>query len=214
MNGKKWKNHLQICFIGCMIGILLMLTGCKTGTTAKVVDEESALAMLEALQSYEAQVDIVFHSNKGENTYCVNQRAKISGQYRMEILEPESFAGVLTISDGERVVQTDPTIGGEVEAKQTPVRDALLLYTFVEAYQSNEGSFSEGEGDTLVLQASYSGEHKKIASAQLTLAKGTGTPLSLEILDTEGKPSIHMSYQTFQMNPTLADEDFAITSQP
>ncbi len=214
MNGKKWKNHLQICLIGCIIGILLMLTGCKTGTTAKVVDEESALAMLEALQSYEAQVDIVFHSNKGENTYRVNQRAKISGQYRMEILEPESFAGVLTISDGERVVQTDPTIGGEIEAKQTPVRDALLLYTFVEAYQSNEGSFSEGEGDTLVLQASYSGEHKKIASAQLTLAKGTGTPLSLEILDTEGKPSIHMSYQTFQMNPTLADEDFAITSQP
>lgn len=213
MIGKKWKNCLQNCFIGCMIGVLLMLTGCN-GSQTNVSDEESALTMLENLQSYEAQIDVIFYSNKGENTYRVNQRAKISGQYRMEILEPESFAGVLTISDGQRIIQTDPTIGGEVEAKQTPVRDALLLYTFLDAYHSEGGSFAEGENNTVILQASYPNEHKKIASAQLTLAKGTGTPLSLEILDAEGKPSIHMSYQTFQMNPELADEDFQITSQP
>lgn len=212
MNGKKWKMGLQKCAIGCMIGILVLLTGCGSESRRQVTDEETAISMLQDLQSYEAKMQITFYSNKGENTYLVNQRAKASGQYRMEILEPENFAGVLTISDGQRVVQTDPTIGGEVEAKQTPVRDALLLYAFAEAY-SQGGECTEGEGDTLILRAQYPGEHRKIVSAQLTLAKGSGVPLSLEILDGEGKPSIHMTYESFQMNPELSDENFKIASQ-
>lgn len=217
MNGKKWKIILQKYTNRCMIGILILLTvfcsGCGKGSSRpQVVDEESALSMLRSLESYEAQVQITFYSNKGENTYLVHQQAMASGPYRMEILEPENFAGVQTISDGQRVVQTDPTIGGEVEAKQTPVRDALLLYAFVEAYAQG-GSLTEGENDTLILSASYPEGHRKIVSAQLTLAKGSGVPLSLEIQDGENKPSIHMTYQSFQMNPELSEENFKIASQ-
>ena len=211
MNGKKWKIGLQNCVIGCMIWVMVLMTGCGRDSVPEVVDEESAVAMLQGLDSYEAQVKITFFSNKGENTYVVNQRAKATGEYRMEILEPTNFAGVLTICDGSRVVQTDPTIGGQVEAKHTPVRDALFLYSFLDAYLQNGTGLTEGENDTLVMSAAYPGEHRKIVSAELRLAKGSGLPLSLVISDDEGNPSLHMTFLNFQVNPEWEEDHFQIT---
>ena len=203
MDGKLWKIHLQKLFIGCMIGMMIVLTGCGGGVKQKVNDEESALALLQAIEGYEAQVNVVFFSNKGENAYRVHQRVKSSGEFRLEILEPENLSGILTISDGNRIVQEDPTIEGWVEAKPTPVRDALLLYSFVEAYLQNGGETVDGDEDTLILTAKYPGEHRKLVSAQLRLAKGTGLPLSLVISDENGEPSLHMTYLQFQMNPAV-----------
>lgn len=208
MDGKLWKIHLQKLFIGCMIGMMIVLTGCGGGVKQKVNDEESALALLQAIEGYEAQVNVVFFSNKGENAYRVHQRVKSSGEFRLEILEPENLSGILTISDGNRIVQEDPTIEGWVEAKPTPVRDALLLYSFVEAYLQNGGETVDGDEDTLILTAKYPGEHRKIVSAQLRLAKGTGLPLSLVISDENGEPSLHMTYLQFQMNPAFEEGTF------
>ena len=208
MDGKLWKIHLQKLFIGCMIGMMIVLTGCGGGVKQKVNDEESALALLQAIEGYEAQVNVVFFSNKGENAYRVHQRVKSSGEFRLEILEPENLSGILTISDGNRIVQEDPTIEGWVEAKPTPVRDALLLYSFVEAYLQNGGETVDGDEDTLILTAKYPGEHRKIVSAQLRLAKGTGFPLSLVISDENGDPSLHMTYLQFQMNPAFEEGTF------
>ena len=208
MDGKLWKIHLQKLFIGCMIGMMIVLTGCGGGVKQKVIDEESALALLQAIEGYEAQVNVVFFYNKGENAYRVHQRVKSSGEFRLEILEPENLSGILTISDGNRIVQEDPTIEGWVEAKPTPVRDALLLYSFVEAYLQNGGETVDGDEDTLILTAKYPGEHRKIVSAQLRLAKGTGLPLSLVISDENGDPSLHMTYLQFQMNPAFEEGTF------
>ena len=191
-----------------MIGMMIVLTGCGGGVKQKVNDEESALALLQAIEGYEAQVNVVFFSNKGENAYRVHQRVKSSGEFRLEILEPENLSGILTISDGNRIVQEDPTIESWVEAKPTPVRDALLLYSFVEAYLQNGGETVDGDEDTLILTAKYPGEHRKIVSAQLRLAKGTGLPLSLVISDENGEPSLHMTYLQFQMNPAFEEGTF------
>ena len=208
MNGKLWKKNLQKFVIGCMIGIVMLMTGCSGEKKLKVQDEESALAFLQSLEGYEAKVNIVFFSNKGENQYTVHQRVRATGQYRMEILEPETVAGVTTICDGSRIQQSDPTIGGMVDAKPTPVRDALMLYSFLEAYVQNAGETSEGEDDTLILSAKYSGQHRKIVSAQLRLAKGSGLPLSLVVSDEAGVPSLHITFLNFQVNPEWNETDF------
>ncbi len=210
MIGKLWKIGLQKCVIGCMIGVMMLLSGCGGQKTANVNDEESALAFLQSLDGYEARVNVVFFSNKGENHYTVHQRVKVTGEYRLEILEPENFAGVLTICDGNRVVQSDPAIGGLVEAKPTPVRDALLLYPFLEAYLQNGGETCDGEEDTLILSAQYPGDHRKIVSAQLRLAKGSGLPLSLVVSDEAGNPSLHMTFLNFQLNPEFDETTFQI----
>ena len=88
------------------------------------------------------------------------------------------------------------------------MRDALLLYSFVDAYLQNGGETVDGDEDTLILTAKYPGEHRKIVSAQLRLAKGTGLPLSLVISDENGDPSLHMTYLQFQMNPAFEEGTF------
>ncbi len=213
MIGKKWNLGLQKTVIGCMIILLLALSACQGKTQASVTDEETALQMLQSLQSYEAQVSITFYAQQGESTYTVNQKARQEGAYRMEIVEPAVYAGITTICDGEQIVQTDPTIGGQVSARKNPVRDVLFLYSFLEAYQKNPKGCSEEDADTLVLSAEYTGEHQKIVSGRLTLAKGSGMPLSLVISDQAGNPSLHMTFQSFEANPQLADENFQITTQ-
>lgn len=216
MTGKKWKKCLQIWCSGCMIIMVMLMTACGLVGDAQpqIADEESALAFLDSLESYEAQVAITFYSNKGENTYMVNQKARVGGQFRLEITEPAGVQGVLTICDGQRTVQTDPSIGAEVEAKPTPVRDALLLYRFLDAYHENSGTCEEGaDGNSLVLTASYGVGHKKIVTGKLTLKKGEGTPLTLEITDENGSPAIRMTYQSFQINPELTDDSFNITTE-
>ena len=210
MNGKLWKNRLQNFVIGCMIGIVMLMMGCSGQSMDQVTDEESALAFLQSLDGYDAQVNIVFFSNKGENEYKVHQRIRATGQYRMEILEPEQFCGVLTVCDGSQIRQTDPTIGGMVDAKPTPVREALLLYSFLEAYLQNGGETCEGEDDTLIMNAKYPGQHRKIVSAQLRLAKGSGFPLSLVISDETGEPTLHITFLSFLVNPEWNEADFQI----
>ena len=72
-----------------MIILLLALSACQGKTQASVTDEETALQMLQSLQSYEAQVSITFYAQQGESTYTVNQKARQEGAYRMEIVEPQ-----------------------------------------------------------------------------------------------------------------------------
>ena len=85
-----------------------------------------------------------------------------------------------------------------------------MLYSVLEAYRQNEGEICEGEENTLVMQAQYPGEHRKIVSAQLRLAKGSGLPLSLVVSDENGEPSLHITFLTFQINPEWNEADFQL----
>lgn len=125
-----------------MIGMFGLVTGCSGSGGGKPLALEEVHQKLQQMQSYETEAKITFFSNKGSNTYVVLQQAKASGPYRMEILEPENNKGILTISDGTKVVQVDPSIGGKIEAQDTPVRDALLLYPFLQNYLQSEASAS------------------------------------------------------------------------
>ncbi len=227
MIGKKWKKLLKIWLIGCMIGMFSFLTGCSGGGGGKPLALEEVHQKLQQMQSYQTEAKITFFSNKGSNTYVVLQQAKASGPYRMEILEPENNKGILTISDGTKVVQIDPSIGGKIEAQDTPVRDALLLYPFLQNYLQSEASASsvgvtmasagveeessgtEVESSLTLLETDMPGDHPKLAHQKLWVDAYTATPVKIEITDKSGNPSIIILYQNFQMNPQLEDSLFS-----
>ena len=64
----------------------------------------------------------------------------------MEIVAPESVKGVLTLFDGEKTIQEDPSIGMRVTAAETPVRDALFVYSFWQQYAQTASSSSDEKG--------------------------------------------------------------------
>ncbi|MFR3483191.1 MAG: LolA family protein [Clostridia bacterium] len=176
------------------------------------------------MQSHETEAKITF-LNKGSNTYVVLQQAKASGPYRMEILEPENNKGILTISDGTKVVQVDPSIGGKIEAQDTPVRDALLLYPFLQNYLQSEASASsvgvtmasagvteessgtEVESSLTLLETELPGDHPKLAHQKLWVDAYTAAPVKMEITDKSGNPSIVILSEF--TNPQLEDSLFS-----
>lgn len=208
MAGKKWKKLLKICLVGCIVE-MVALSGCGAAGQ-EIMDEEGIRSYLDSLESYEAQISVTFYSNKNENTYLVRQQAQKDGKYRMEILEPAEFSGVTTLSDGQSVMQTDPSIRGMVKAKNTPIRATLLLHTFIKNYTPGDGTFSQDEEGTAVMKAAYSSGTDKAASGVLRFNTATRQPESLEILDRAGNVSLRILYRSFEANKELAPELFEI----
>jgi outer membrane lipoprotein-sorting protein len=193
----------------------MSLSACAAAE-ATVPDEASLMAYLETAVTYEAQVRITFYSNKNETEFLVRQRVDGSAseetlRYHMEILEPASFVGVTTICDGDAVIQTDPAISGSIRAKQTPVRDILLLPTFVRRYRTAGGSFMLTDDGVAVLKTELATEVTQLASAELTVRIDTMQPQTLTVLDAEGNCSLRIEYQSFDVDPTFEDGLFVIT---
>ena len=211
MTGQKWKNVLLFLWIGCIV-MLMNATGCGLSEPAEM-DGAGIAKYLNELESYETQASVTFYSNKNENTYLVQQQVCRDGRYRMEIREPAEFAGVTTISDGQTVVQSDPSIQGTVKAKNTPVRDALLLYTFLACYTPSEETFVRQEDGSALLTAPYNTEMDKLASGRLRFNIATQKPEMLEILDKDGNPSLRIVYQSFEGNKTFDEGLFQTTGQ-
>lgn len=211
MTGKKWKKLLIIWLVGCIVGTV-SLTGCGQAGQ-EVMDEEGIQNFLDSLESYETQAAITFHSNKNEDTYLVLQQVCKDGRYRMEILEPAEFSGVTTLSDGQTVVQTDPSIQGMIKAKNTPVREALFLHTFINRYREAKQEFNLNADGKAVMKAGFSGEMDKISSGVLTFNTAAKQPETLEILDRNGNVSIRIEYKSFEANKALDSGLFNITPQ-
>ncbi len=219
MTGKNWKSLLKSLLIGCIVGVTL-LTGCGM-SQSETMDQEDMKAYFDALESYEAKVQVTFFSNKNENTYLVAHQVQKDGKYRMEIKEPSQFLGATTISDGNTVIQTDPSIGGSVKAKDTPVRDALFLYEFAENFAKGQGSYAVDADGLATVKVPYESTMEKISSACLMFNTATRQPERLEIYDSKGEVSIRMIFESFEPNKVfdaslfnVAEESAAEESQP
>lgn len=209
MNGKKWKILLQIAMIGCMMGSVIGLSGCSARGHALTYKEIEAALL--ALENYQAQVRITFYSNQGENVYELLQYADAQGRYRMEIQNPEIYQGVTTICDGESVVQMDPEIGASVEAKETPVRDNLILFGFLDIYRSDSTHQYEGpqtEGMNIVKLAAVQPESQIIRQLELTLDADSMIPQTLDLKDAQGQLLIRIEYLTFEGNTEIPESLF------
>lgn len=208
MFGKKWKFLLQFARIGCMMVSVLGLSACGAGKSG--LSEEALMETLSSMTGYQAQVEITFYSNKGENVYQVMQYADSAGRYRMEILQPDTYQGVTTVCDGERVIQRDPDIGGVADAKESPVRGVLVLFGFLKAYEADEGhifEMSEDGSDTAVLTA-VQPDTNVIQKLCLTVDAKTAQPQLLELKGAQDQILIRIEYQTFDRNPELSDSLF------
>lgn len=225
----------SVCYrrILWLLMLVLILSGCGAKGGQKQLSVSQIHEFWAQLESYQATIQVTFLSNRGANTYTVQQQALSSGPYRMEIQAPEENKGVLTIFDGKKVVQRDPSIGMEVTAEETPVRNALFVFNFWEQYLRGQSAYIQGGPLTVtaapeysdtenppeeeasqeeyMLETRLSGTHEKLAVERLWLSTQTGYPLRMVVYDAKGQASIQMEFLDFQPDIQLDPSLFTIS---
>ncbi len=201
-----------------IITILFLLAGCKSETEQKAEKSsyEDIQKKLSELQTYKSEASVKYISNKNENEYNTLQHCKISGEYRVEVIGPESASGNVTMFDGNVIGQFNPKIGAKlrISQKETKDRSEIFLTSFIKNYfSSDEVSVSASNlEDTKcsVFEAVIPGEHPYLYNEKLWIDNETQMPLKMVIYDPQGMERIIVTYKTFEYNVELEDSLFMV----
>lgn len=203
-------------FIIIMACVIFTSCGSKRKIQPPKAPIEKIQEKLTSMQTYACIADLTYISNKGENTYRTKQYYKMSGEYRIEITAPEKVEGLVTVCDGEKVMQYNPRILGEIvnEVPESKSRNEIFLGVFLKNYlQSEEVTlevFNADNEEYTVLEAVIPEGGKYLATEKLWVSNETLNPKKLVIYDTEGKERIIVEYGEFKYNVKLEDEIFQI----
>ena len=196
------------------VAALYLLTGCSAEANQSAY--EKVQEKLTGMTSYQATAEVKYISNKNTHTYETRQYARTSGEYRIEVIGPDSVAGNTTIFDGKVVCQFNSAINSKimVGTAESAERTEILLTTFIRNYlKSKDVSVSAANiagGDCTVLEAKISGDHPYMASEKLWINNSTLKPVQLVIYDKNGAERIVVTYMAFEYNITLDDILFTV----
>ena len=92
-----------------LILCVLALFCCACGCQKKEITPMAAIQQkLTDMEGYSCLATLTIYSNKGETIYETKQDFKSTGEYRMEMLSPDSAKGNYTVFDGKTVCQYNP----------------------------------------------------------------------------------------------------------
>ena len=89
-------------FLISAVFCLVFLASCSFPFKKLSAMEKVQKTLLE-MENYQCRATLTRVSNKGEEVYETVQYYKNTGQYRLEILSPESIAGNYTVYDGDDI---------------------------------------------------------------------------------------------------------------
>jgi len=191
----------------------LLFTSC--GRTEQSVMEKIQ-KRLNDMESYRCTATLTRITNKGENTYGIEQYYKMSGEYKLIITSPDKLKGNYTVYDGESVCQFSASAGGKVvaDAPESQARNELFLGSFIKNYlQSEEVSVDVAvmdESRCTVLEAVIPGNNKYTSTEKLWIDNETLDPVRLAIYDLDGKERYIIDYDTFEYNCAFEEGTFYI----
>lgn len=198
--------------LGLLLTVIL-LTGCLFEKLSPM--EEVQKKLLE-MENYKCEATLVRVSNKGEESYETVQYYKNTGEYRMEILSPESISGNFTVYDGKSICQYNKRLNDKVisDVSEKNHKNELFLGCFIKNYMGSEdvsvdaGAFEDSE--CIILEAVIPGGDKYIASEKLWVDGESLKPVKFVIYDENGKERYIVTYKEFEYNAEIDDSLFSI----
>ena len=196
-----------------VILVLVFVSGCNFEKLSPM--EEVQKKLLE-MENYKCEAALTRVSNKGEENYDISQYYKNTGQYRLEILSPESIAGNYTVYDGEKIYQYNKMLNSSVISDITGEdhNNELFLGCFIKNYMDSEGvSLEAGSFDTsdcIILEANIPGGNRYLSSEKLWIDESTLKPVRFVIYDIDGNERYILTYTQFEYNAQLDDSLFIV----
>ena len=202
----------KICLL---LLFLLLFSGCRKSESGY----DSVQDRLMNMTAYNADVEIDY-INGGENAvYKAKQTAVNDGRYKMVTYYPENLKDCAILFDGKLIWQYNPNVEKKikVDSKDKPERSQLILFTFLENYVKSADTTvttakSEGEKCT-VLEAEITNGDKLMAKEKLWAGDEDMLPKKLVIYDSDGNETIVVTFNSFEYNPQLSENEFVPQNQ-
>lgn len=194
---------------------IFLLCSCNK-VTDNLSTMEKIQKQLNEMTSYSCTATLKRISNKGENTYEIKQYYKSSGEYRLEMISPETVSGNFTVFDGKSIGQFNPRVSGKIikNVAENKQRNELFLGNFVKNYMQSENvsilTANMDLGKCTVLEAVIPGNNKYTATEKLWIDEETLLPVQFVIYDVDGKERYIINYKDFEFNIELDENLFKI----
>ena len=210
----------KLLFKAILFAVCLTLaagfSGCRARPSADKDIYERIQNALLTMTSYEALATVTYISNKSQHTYQTRHQARMSGEYRIEVLGPERVAGNITVNDNRTISQFNTRVQGHyaISQSESPERLELFVTSFVRNYlRSQEVTISVASVDggiCTVLEAVIPGEHPYMRTEKLWVSNETFKPVKLTIYDPEGIERVIVTFDSFEYNVSFTDELFRV----
>lgn len=214
-------------YLKMMIIILscVFLSGCGNKKEESVNGYKDIQEAIMNMESYTAEIQVTYISNKGENVYDIMQVAKKDGKYILETTSPETLKGNVIMYDGRLIWHYNPSVDAKISVidNEKLERREINLFSFLQNHlKSNniavETSTSQNEKDGeseniyTILEAVIPSDNTYFSTEKLWLNNSSNLPEKLVIYDKEGKERVIVNFDNFVYNPTLEDSVFDIES--
>lgn len=198
MNFKKFMFlFVLICIIVFLIFyyIFYIFGNNKNRNQDKVVED-----ILNKLNNYEANIEVVIKSNKTENKYNMTQ--VVEGENSKSIVNyPENIKDMTIELNGEILRVTNSKINMEkfYNDYKAIINNSLFLNSFVNDYKNNTSKIYEKENEIIIEINTNNNSNTYANFKELHLDKEKKMPKELIIKDTTKKDKIRIIYNDIKI---------------
>ena len=198
MNFKKFMFlFVLICIIVFLIFyyIFYIFGNNKNRNQDKVVED-----ILNKLNNYEANIEVVIKSNKTENKYNMTQ--VVEGENSKSIVNyPENIKDMTIELNGEILRVTNSKINMEkfYNDYKAIINNSLFLNSFVNDYKNNTSKIYEKENEIIIEINTNNNSNTYANFKELHLEKAKKMPKELIIKDTTKKDKIRIIYNDIKI---------------
>ncbi len=197
----KVKKILLIFVLICIILFLIFYyIFCVLGNNKNINQDEVVDNILENLEEYEANVDILVISNKTQNNYNMNQIVEKNSS-KFIVNSPDSIKGMTVEANNNTLKITNTKINMEkiYEKYEEVLNNNLFLNTFINDYKNNESKKYEKDDEIILETELKNNLSTYIKYKELHLTKNTKIPTELLIKDNTKKTCIRIKYNDIKI---------------
>lgn len=156
--------------------------------------------ILNNMQSYQANVDVIVYSNKTENRYKMNQYFDENKTYQ-EIEEPEELRETYMNLENNKLIigSKNLNLSKVYEKYNNTLNNSLFLNVFIEEYKTRNSRFYE-ENEKCIMEVNLETNFNTYAKTKrLYIDKKSKKPEKLEVYDDSQNTRICIIYNYIEI---------------
>ena len=176
----------------------------KTAKTIKIGNNSTSQEIVDYIlniSSYEAEIEVEVKSNKNSNKYKIKQKYINKEENSQEVIEPSNIRGVKITREGQnlKIENTEMQLSRIIENYQEITQNNLDLSAFIENYKYNTNSKFREENNQIIMETTAQNENNYQKYETLYVSKENGSPIRMEIKDTNQNTIIYIIYNEIKI---------------
>lgn len=216
----KEKNQRKKIII-TIIAIILIITitffikfNANTAKISKIgnnISSQEIVNYILNISSYETEIEVEIKSNKNTNKYKLKQTYINNENTTQEVIEPSNIQGVKIIKEKNnlKIENTKLSLTKIIENYRDITQNNLDLINFIENYKNNTNSKFKEENNQIIMETTATTENNYQKYETLYISKENGTPIKMEIKDTNQNTIIYIIYKEININKVANEKIYA-----